>query len=170
MPEEAKRGMGKAFVPAANCHLQSLRSLNTSLVAQLQKRRPIKTATLDGDATPWSPRITKARCSAISISALTSPTTSGGPSSRWYSCHSEFRDGNVPAGWDIIRVLKEALASLPEGVEQVFMRQDTAAYTTMCYSLFCEREKEHPGIRSHPSLLSPLTLQVVALPERRLPR
>ena len=56
---------------------------------------------------------------------------------------AEFRDGNAPAGWDIIRVLKEALASLPEGVEQVFMRQDTAAYTTDVLA-FCEREKEHP--------------------------
>ena len=40
-----------AFVPAANEHLQSLRALNTTLVAQLQQRRPRKIATLDCDAT-----------------------------------------------------------------------------------------------------------------------
>ena len=33
-------------------------------------------------------------------------------------------------GWNIVPILKEALASLPEGVEQVYMRQDTAAYQT----------------------------------------
>jgi hypothetical protein len=34
--EEARRGQGKAFLPAANAHLQSLRALNTELVARLQ--------------------------------------------------------------------------------------------------------------------------------------
>ena len=57
--------------------------------------------------------------------------------------HSEFRDGNVPAGWNIIPVLKEAVACLPEGVEQVYMRQDTAAYQTEVMA-WCERAEEHP--------------------------
>jgi len=32
--------------------------------------------------------------------------------------HTEFRDGTVPAGFDNLRVLKEALEHLPEGMEQ----------------------------------------------------
>jgi hypothetical protein len=141
VPEEAKRGMGKAFVPAANCHLKSLRSLNTSLVAQLQKRRPIKIATLDGDATLVPTDNESALFCYKHFRAYQ-------PYNVWWSeqqvvLHSEFRDGNVPAGWDIIRVFKEALACLPEGVEQVFMRQDTAAYATEVLA-WCEREKEHP--------------------------
>ena len=40
--------------------------------------------------------------------------------------HSEFRDGNVPAGHQQLRVLKEALGHLPAGVENVMMRSDTA--------------------------------------------
>ncbi len=50
----------------------------------------------------------------------------------WYEAdlvlHSEFRDGNVPAGHEQLRVMREALGSLPEGVEQVRLRSDTAGY------------------------------------------
>ena len=42
--------------------------------------------------------------------------------------HSEFRDGNVPAGYEQLRVLKEALGQLPEGVEKIRLRSDTAGY------------------------------------------
>ena len=39
--------------------------------------------------------------------------------------HSEFRDGNVPAGFDLVRVLKESLQALPPGVAQVCLRTAT---------------------------------------------
>jgi hypothetical protein len=42
--------------------------------------------------------------------------------------HTEFRDGNVPAGYEQLRVLREDLACLPEGVEDVYLRSDTAGY------------------------------------------
>ncbi len=42
--------------------------------------------------------------------------------------HSEFRDGNVPAGYQQLRVLQDALTCLPEGVEKVYLRSDTAGY------------------------------------------
>ena len=42
--------------------------------------------------------------------------------------HTEFRDGNVPAGYEQLRVLKEALSILPEGVKKVRVRSDTAGY------------------------------------------
>jgi hypothetical protein len=42
--------------------------------------------------------------------------------------HTEFRDGNVPAGYEQLRVLQESLSLLPEGVAQVRLRSDTAGY------------------------------------------
>jgi hypothetical protein len=42
--------------------------------------------------------------------------------------HTEFRDGNVPAGQDQLRVFEEALEMLPEGVQTVRLRSDTAGY------------------------------------------
>lgn len=42
--------------------------------------------------------------------------------------HSEFRDGNVPAGYEQLRVFQPALNSLPPGVKKVSLRADTAGY------------------------------------------
>ena len=42
--------------------------------------------------------------------------------------HSEFRDGNVPAGHEQLRVLEEATRLLPEGVTKLYLRSDTAGY------------------------------------------
>ncbi len=42
--------------------------------------------------------------------------------------HTEFRDGNVPAGYEQLRVFQEALEMLPEGVTKVYLRSDTAGY------------------------------------------
>jgi hypothetical protein len=42
--------------------------------------------------------------------------------------HTEFRDGNVPAGFEQLRVFKSALDCLPENVEKVKLRSDTAGY------------------------------------------
>ena len=43
-------------------------------------------------------------------------------------CYKGFRDGTAPAGFQQLRVLKEALELLPEGVEEVCLRSDTAGY------------------------------------------
>ena len=39
-----------------------------------------------------------------------------------------FRDGNVPAGFEQLRVLKTALSILPSSVKQVLLRSDSAGY------------------------------------------
>jgi hypothetical protein len=54
-------------------------------------------------------------------------TQTGQPFNTWWAeqglvLHTEFRDGNVPAGYKQLRVLKEALAMLPAGVEKVRLR------------------------------------------------
>ena len=36
--------------------------------------------------------------------------------------HTEFRDGNVPAGHEQLRVLRDALEQMPTGVEDVLVR------------------------------------------------
>jgi hypothetical protein len=40
----------------------------------------------------------------------------------------EFRDGNVPAGMDLLSVLKAAISVLPSTVRLVRVRSDSAAY------------------------------------------
>jgi len=42
--------------------------------------------------------------------------------------HSEFRDGNVPANFELLRIFKASLDKLPTGVITVYLRADTAGY------------------------------------------
>ncbi len=107
------------------------------------KKRPQKIATLDCHATLVGTENKSALFCYKGFRAYH-------PYSVWWAqqqvvLHSEFRDGNVPAGWNILSVIKTAVEALPEGVEQVFMRQDTAAYETGIMA-WCERGHEHPKV------------------------
>jgi hypothetical protein len=124
--QEGKRQQGKAFIPAPNEHLQGLRKANRDFVASIQKRHPEKEATLDNDATLVETQKKEALFSYEGYKAYQ-------PFNVWWAeqglvLHTEFRDGNVPAGYEQLRVLQEALEMLPEGVTKVYLRSDTAGY------------------------------------------
>lgn len=124
--EEKKREKGKAFIPAPNQHLSGLARVNRDFVASVQKRHPRADATLDMDATLVATEKADALFSYERYRAYQPFNV------RWAEqelmLHTEFRDGNVPAGYEQLRVLKEALAMLPEGVKNVYLRSDTAGY------------------------------------------
>jgi hypothetical protein len=46
----------------------------------------------------------------------------------------EFRDGNVPAGMENLRLIKRGFASLPDSVKQRFLRGDSASTKRPCSS------------------------------------
>ncbi len=124
--QDKYREEGKAFIPAENEHLRGLRKVNGDLLGFMQKHRPQKVATLDTDATLIETSKEEAFFSYKGYKAYQ-------PINVWWSeqemiVHTEFRDGNVPAGYEQLRVFKEAIDQLPEGVEKVMMRSDTAGY------------------------------------------
>jgi len=124
--EEKKRTKGKAFIPAANQYLEGLTRVNRDFVASVQRRHPRAEATLDMDATLVHTQKEDALFSYKGYKAYQ-------PFNAWWAeaglvLHSEFRDGNVPAGFEQLRVFTEALDMLPEGVERVYLRSDTAGY------------------------------------------
>ena len=138
--QEGKRKEGKAFIPVPNEHLRGLAKVNQGMAAFLQKRNPQKTATLDQDATLVA---TGKRDALFSYQGFKSYQ----PLNTWWAeqqmvLHTEFRDGNVPAGYEQLRVLKESLSLLPEGVEQVRLRSDTAGYQHTLLR-YCEEGKGH---------------------------
>src|ERR1700674_1723964 len=55
--------------------------------------------------------------------------------------YSEFRDGNVPAGHEQLRVMKESLCHLPDSVKKVSLRSDTAGYQEELL-LYCGEGKD----------------------------
>jgi hypothetical protein len=124
--EELRRPGGTAFIPAPNEHLRALGKVNRDFVAFVQSRSPQPQATLDMDATLVGSDKEQALWCYQQYKAYQPFNT------YWFEqdlvVHSEFRDGNVPAGHQQLRLLQEALEHLPEGVEKVFVRSDTAAY------------------------------------------
>ena len=124
--EEGKRPAHTAFIPAPTAGLLGLRQVNADLIGLVQDHAQHKQATLDLDATLIETHKEQAQYCYKKYKAYQPLTT------YWAEAdlvvHSEFRDGNVPAGHQQLRVLKESLERLPPGVEAVLVRSDTAGY------------------------------------------
>jgi len=141
--QEKKRENGKAFIPEPNEHLRGFALVNAELArfANLQQCREI--ATLDQDATLAATNKALALYCYEKYKAYQ-------PLNTWWAepgiiLHTEFRDGNVPAGYEQLRVLQEALKCLPQGVKKVRLRSDTAGYQHTLLK-YCEQgENERFG-------------------------
>ncbi len=97
-----------------------------ALVSFLQRHRRQGSATLDMDATLVQSHKRQAEYCYKKFKACQ-------PLNTWWAeqqviVHSEFRDGNVPAGYRQLQVLQASLAALPGGVDKVCLRSDTAGY------------------------------------------
>jgi len=124
--QEEFREEGTSFIPVPNKHLRALMGVNGDLAASVQRRSPQEVATLDMDATLVETNKREALYCYKGHKAYQ-------PLSVYWAeqdliLHSEFRDGNVWAGTDNLRVFSEALALLPAGVSKVYLRSDTAGY------------------------------------------
>jgi hypothetical protein len=142
--EEEKREPHKAFIPAPNEHLRALYGVNQGLVAFQQKHAPQRSATLDLDASLVE------TCKQVALFCYKHFRAYQPFQVYWYEqkmlLHSEFRDGNVPAGHEQLRVLQESLAMLPDGVEHVSMRSDTAGYQWDLLKYCAEGRNERFGV------------------------
>ena len=124
--EEERREAHRAFIPAPTAGLLGLGRVNADLVGFVQSQARHQRATLDMDATLIETHKEQALYCYKKHQAYQPFTT------YWAEAglvvHSEFRDGNVPAGHQQLRLLRESLEHLPSGVEQVLVRSDTAGY------------------------------------------
>jgi hypothetical protein len=124
---KARRPAGQeAFIPDESAPLAALAAVNTHLVHRVQALRPSSRATLDHDATILESHKRQAL-----------PHYKGGRGYQPVSVYceeldlilaDEFRDGNVPAGMDNLRLIRRAFAALPASVTERFFRADTACY------------------------------------------
>jgi hypothetical protein len=124
--EEALRGYGKAYVPPASAGLLGLRRVNADLLAATYSKTPLEHLTLDLDATIKEVAKKSALWCYKKFPAY-QPLNVWCAELEWM-VHSEFRDGNVPASFENLRVFIESLEMLPEGVKTVSFRADTASY------------------------------------------
>lgn len=139
---EEDRAWGEAYIPVSNEYLEGLSWLNAEFLSFMQVNSDsgeegpdTETATLDGDAILVASEKSEAMYCYKKYPGYQPLNIF------WHEqkmvAHSEFRDGNVPAGHELKRVLCEALDRLPAGVKKVRFRGDSAAYQ---YELldFCE--------------------------------
>ena len=142
--EEDRRQPHRAFIPAPNDALRGLGKVNADMVGFVQRQMKHTLATLDMDATLIETHKSEALYCYKKYPAYQPLTT------YWYEAdlivRSEFRDGNVPAGHDQLRVLRESLAYLPEGVERVLLRSDTAGYQWELLRYCAEGRDERFGV------------------------
>ena len=124
---ELQRTPHTAFIPAMTEQLRSLWKVNQSLLEFLQTHRQETVATMDMDATLIETYKREALFCYKGFKAYQ-------PLNCWWAeqgvmMHSEFRDGNVPAGYQQLRVFKDCLASASAlGVTKVYLRSDSAGY------------------------------------------
>src|SRR5271155_1360494 len=119
-PAAAKAVAGSAFIPAVTAAVRGLWQVNQALVGFVQANAPSMMATLDMDATLIETHKRDALHCYKGFKAYQ-------PLNCWWAeqgvmLYSEFRDGNVPAGHEQLRVLKECLQYLPAGVTKVSLR------------------------------------------------
>jgi hypothetical protein len=124
--QEKQRQASKAFIPEPNEHLKGFALVNREVATLSYAQTLGKIATLDMDATLVETHKSEALYCYKGYRSYQ-------PLNTWWAeqgilLHTEFRDGNVPAGYEQLRVFIEALACLPAGVAEVRLRSDTAGY------------------------------------------
>ena len=142
--QDAFRTPNTAFIPTPKDVLGRLQSLNKILLNFAQQHAPQTIATLDQDATLVPTYKRQALFCYQHFKAYQPLNT------YWFEqgllVHSEFRDGNVPAGFDELRVLKEALQQLPASVKKVYLRTDGAGYQKELLRYCAEGQDERFGV------------------------
>ena len=142
--EENKRVPGKAFIPKPNKNLKGLANIGRVLLEFAQRHHPCDTATLDQDATLSATHKSTAYYCYEKYKAYQPFNT------YWHEqgllVGSEFRDGNVPAGFEQLRMLEESLENLPEGVKKVYVRSDSAGYQQNILNYCAQGKSKRFGI------------------------
>ena len=152
----------KTAVPEESAPLAGVGAANRRVLAAVQHPAPQPTATLDVDAT------------IVEAHKRTAAVTYEGP--RGYQpvivvwaeqdliIHDEFRDGNVPAGCGNERILERAVAALPAGVEQIFVRGDSALYEQEVLA-WCEAPARRIGYAISADMSPQLRAEITRLSE-----
>lgn len=142
--QEEQREPHKAFIPAPTEALKGLVRLIAGFIAVVQRWSPQSTATLDMDATisqTWKKE---------SLYCYKKYKAYQPVNIYWYEqglvLISEFRDGNVPASYDLFRVFKEGLDVVPQGVNKVLFRSDSAGYVEDLLVYLAEGKSRRFGV------------------------
>ena len=132
------RAQGKAYIPPAGKTAEQLCACNKRLISALCANREYSCVTLDIDATLIETHKRSALYGYKGFAAYQ-------PINVWWAeqrmmLYTEFRDGNVPAGYEMQSVVERALSCLPKTDKPTFLRSDAAGYQIDLLK-FCDDNK-----------------------------
>lgn len=142
--QEQNRKPHEAFIPEPSELLTALIRLNGAFAAAMQRRSAQTTATLDMDATLVE-TFKKAALYCYKKFKAYQPLNVYW-AEQGLMLFSEFRDGNVPADYDLLRPFKQALELIPAGVKKVYLRSDSAGYYVDLLKYCAEAKNERFGV------------------------
>lgn len=142
--QEKQKEPHKAFIPRPTEHLMGLTRCNAAFAAAVQRRSPQPSATLDMDATLSQTHKKEAEFCYKGYKAFQ-------PLNFYWAEHqlilfSQFRDGNVPANYDLLRAFGQALDFVPSGVKTVNLRSDAAGYQEDLLKYCAEGKNKRFGV------------------------
>ena len=141
--EQARAQLGAdrvAYIPEENAALQGLARVNVGFVQGVAVQGKCTRATLDHDATIQESHKREAQ-----------PHYKGGrgyqPSAIYWAeqdlvVADEYRDGNVPAGMENLRLIRRGFAGLPDWVTERYFRADSACYDEEVLKWLADEERE----------------------------
>jgi hypothetical protein len=115
-----------AYIPAENEALRELASVNEAFVHRVSRLSTCTTATLDHDATVLESHKREAQAHYKGGRGYQPAVVYWAEQDLVVA--EEFRDGNVPAAMDNLRLIQRAFASLPSTVTERNFRADSACY------------------------------------------
>lgn len=116
----------RSYVPEENAPLRALGEVNSQLVSRIADSKLGTSATLDHDATVVESHKQEAKAHYKGGRGYQPVAVLWAEQD--LAIADEFRDGNVPAGKDNLRLIRRAFLSLPEWVTERNFRADSACY------------------------------------------
>jgi hypothetical protein len=142
--EDVFRKQGQVYIPKDNAHLAGFSNIHLHVLKEAYTMKPLSAITLDQDATFIETGSQKALYNyhgQISYEALNVYCPE-------YNVvvGTQFRDGNVNPGYGQLEQLKGILPKLPEGIEKVQIRSDSAGYQVDLMKYCAEGRNERFGV------------------------
>jgi hypothetical protein len=124
--EDEKRGSGYSYIPIENKYLSGFSLTHAHLFKTAYIMRPEKSITLDQDAT-LMPNERPEACFCYKGMKANEALNTYCPEYD-LMVGTRYSDGNVTAGYRQLEELQRVLSYVPEGVEKVSLRSDSAGY------------------------------------------
>jgi hypothetical protein len=142
--EAAKQKQGQSYIPRMNEHLSGFDAIHAHVFQQAYNFAPLERITLDQDAT----FILTSNKDALYNYQKEKAYAAFNTYCPEYDLvvGTQLRAGNVPAGYGQLDELKRVLSGVPEGVQVITIRSDTAGYQEDILRFCAEGKDERFGV------------------------